>query len=195
MMIKTIVMERQGILRGTSLTTILEAILSRSLIGPYSFPTEVNLGRLVFWVGVAKKFLHLSLSDWPLADGPIEREPCIALWKTKHCFLDHPSLCNLTSTASHQCEGVYLTNLHGCLQCWHKPSLIALIWRRLENHRASLAQRELIIRGDIAEFLLRLAVAPRLLLSPQAPNHTPTLVFSLWLTSFIGTTSALMYGW
>ena len=81
MMIKTTVMERQGILRGTSLTTILEAILSRSLIGPYSFPTEVNLGRLVFWVGVAKKFLHLSLSDWPLADGPIEREPCRALWK------------------------------------------------------------------------------------------------------------------
>lgn len=64
-------MERQGILRrGSSLAIILEVILSGSLIGPHSFPTEVNSSPGV-WDGAAKKVPHLSVSDWSLADGPL----------------------------------------------------------------------------------------------------------------------------
>lgn len=91
MMIKTNSYEKARILRrGTSMTTILEEILSRSPVGSYSFPTEVNLGHLVFWVGIARKFLPLSVSDWPSAGGPIEREPCTISWPIPLFATSHP---------------------------------------------------------------------------------------------------------
>ena len=93
-------MEKQDIPgREISLTIILEAVISGSLIGPYRFPIEVNSSPGI-WVGAARKLSHPSISDWPLANGPGNEShaepfgrPSIVSWL-------------VSLFASHKCEDI-----------------------------------------------------------------------------------------